>query len=204
MLFEHLGKSPVIHKTAYIAPNAVICGDIIIGENCRILFGAVISAEGGTVKIGNNCIVMENAVIRGTKNHPVILGNSILAGPHSYMSGCTVEDEVFLATGSSVFNGAVIGKRAEVRINGVVHLKTRLLPDSVVPIGWIAVGDPARMLPPEQHEKIWSVQKPLDFPRTVFGLERAPAGESILPQLTDRYSRALAKHKNDRIIDGEE
>jgi hypothetical protein len=49
MLLEHLGKSPRIHETAYIAPTAVVCGDVEVGENCRVLFGATLVAEGGTV-----------------------------------------------------------------------------------------------------------------------------------------------------------
>jgi carbonic anhydrase/acetyltransferase-like protein (isoleucine patch superfamily) len=201
MLLEHQGKSPRIHETAYVAPTAVICGDVTIGENCRILFGAVIVAEGGSVELGSQCIVMENAVIRGTPRHPVWLGNHVLVGPRAYLVGCTIEDEVFVATGATVFNGAKIGARAEVRINGTVHLKTNLPAESTVPIGWVAVGDPAEILPPKDHEQIWSIQQELNFPQTVFGLGRAPAGESIMPELTRRYARALGKHQEDKAYE---
>jgi carbonic anhydrase/acetyltransferase-like protein (isoleucine patch superfamily) len=204
MLVEHRGKRPDIHESVYIAPNAVICGDVTIGENSCILFGAVLVAEGGPVVVGSHCIIMEQAVIRGTPRHPTHLGDHVLVGPRAYLTGCTVEDSVFLATGATVFNGARIGTRAEVRINGVVHLKTSLPADAVVPIGWVAVGDPAEILPPEQHDRIWAVQEPLDFPRTVFGLERPPAGETIMPELTRRYTRALARHRQDRMLDEEE
>jgi carbonic anhydrase/acetyltransferase-like protein (isoleucine patch superfamily) len=110
-----------------------------VGFGCRLLFGAVLTAEGGPVELGADNIVMENAV---------------LVGPGSYLTGCTVEDEVFLATGSRVFNGARVGTRSEVRINVVVHLRTVLTPDTTVSIGWVAVGDPPRILPPDQHEAI--------------------------------------------------
>ena len=66
LLLEHRGKTPNIHPSAYIAPTATICGDVTIGENSRVLFGAILVAEGGSVEIGANCIIMENAVIRGT------------------------------------------------------------------------------------------------------------------------------------------
>jgi carbonic anhydrase/acetyltransferase-like protein (isoleucine patch superfamily) len=201
MLLEHSGKVPRIHSSAYIAPTATICGDVSIGENSRILFGAIIVAEGGPVNIGTNCIVMENAVIRGTAAFPTQLGNSVLVGPHASLTGCVVEDNVFLATGSCVFNGAHIGTGSEVRINGVVHIKTRLLEQSTVPIGWIAVGDPAQILPPDEHDRIWAVQEPLHFPRTVFGLERAQDGSSVMPELTRRYARALGRHIQDRDLD---
>jgi carbonic anhydrase/acetyltransferase-like protein (isoleucine patch superfamily) len=161
----------------------VVCGDVTIGQNSRVLFGAVLVAEGGPVVIGAHNIIMENAVIRGTSRHPTHIGDHVLVGPRAYLTGCTVEDNAFLATGATIFNAARIGTRAEVRINGVVHLRTVLPTDSVVPIGWIAVGDPAQILPPEDHDRIWAIQEPLDFPGTVFGLPRAPAGETIMPAM---------------------
>lgn len=203
MRIEHQGKSPRVHESVYVAPNATICGDVTIGANSRILFGAVLVAEGGPVVIGSHCIIMENAVIRGTPRHPTHLGDHVLVGPRAYLSGCTVKDSAFMATGAAVFNGAVIGTRAEVRINGTVHLKTNLPPDATVPIGWIAVGDPAKILPPDEHDRIWAVQEPLDFPGTVFGLERADAGDNIMPELTRRYARYLGRHCSDRILERE-
>src|SRR5919199_7009249 len=152
MIVTHLGKTPDIHPSAYVAPNAVVCGDVKVGGGCRIMFGACVVAEGGTVELGENCIVMENAVIRSTDDHPTKIGSHCLVGPHAHLIGCTLEDSVFIATGASVFNGARIGTRAEVRINGVVHLRTALPADAVVPIAWVAVGDPARILPPDAHE----------------------------------------------------
>lgn len=201
MLLEHQGKRPHVHESAYVAPTAAICGDVTIGENCQILFGAVLVAEGGPVVIGEHCIIMEHAVLRGTPRYPTHLGDHVLVGPHTYLTGCTLEDNVFIATGATIFNGARIGTRAEVRINGLVHLKTTLPADAVVPIGWIAIGDPAEILPPGDHERIWATQEPLDFPRTIFGLERPPAGETIMPELTRRYGRALGSHKGDQILD---
>ncbi len=201
MRLEHQGKQPNIHESAYIAPNATICGNVTIGENSRVLFGAVLAAEGGPIEIGANCIIMENAVVRGTSRHPTRLGENILVGPRAYLTGCTVDDNAFLATGTTVFNGAKIGPRAEIRINGVVHLKTVIPADATVPIGWVAVGDPAEILPPNEHEKIWAIQKSLNFPHEVFGLERAPAGETLMPELTQRYSRFLARHRDDKILE---
>lgn len=202
MIIEHRGKEPVIHESAYIAPNATICGEVIIGAHTTILFGAIITAAGGPVKIGGNCVIMENAVIRGTPNYPTTVGQNVLVGPHAHLTGCTVDDNAFLATGCSVFTGAHVGTRAEVRINGIVHIKTTVPPDETVPIGWIAVGDPARILPPGEHEEIWEIQEKLDFPRTVFRMDRAPEGESLMPDAMARYSHALRKHHaRDKLID---
>jgi hypothetical protein len=54
-------------------------------------------------------------------------------------------------------------------IHGVVHVNTVVPPGEMVPIGWIAVGDPARIFPPGQHDQIWAIQESLDFPGTVYG-----------------------------------
>ncbi len=201
MVIEHRGAKPRLGKDVYVAPNAAISGDVEIGEGSCVLYGAVLTAEGGPVRIGRNCVVMENAVLRGTPGAALTLGDCVLVGPRAYLTGCTVGDNAFIATGAAVFNKAVIGAGAEVRINGVVHLKTRLPDGATVPIGWVAVGDPARILPPNQHDEIWAIQKKLDFPKTVFGMDRPPPGETIMPEAMRRYTRALRRHLTDRPVD---
>lgn len=201
MLIEHRGLRPRVDPSAWVAPTAVLCGDVRVGEGSRVLFGAALVAEGGPVEIGARCTVMENAVIRGSARHPATLGDHVLVGPRAYLSGCTIEDRVFLATGTTVFNGARIGRGAEVRINAVVHLKTAVPPGTTVPIGWVAVGDPAEILPPSEHNRIWALQEPLNFPREVFGLDRALGDAALTEAITDRYARALGRHRDDRILE---
>src|SRR5437762_1379283 len=116
MLLEHEGRRPRIDDSAYVAPTAVVCGDVTIGPDCRVLFGAVLTAESGPVVLGSRCIVMEQAVLRGTATHPLRLATHVLVGPHAHLSGCIVDDDVFIATGASIFNGARIGARSVVRI----------------------------------------------------------------------------------------
>lgn len=199
MQFEHLGARPRIHATAVVAPTAVISGDVTIGADCQVLHGAVITSEGGAITLGQNVIVMENALIRATATNPVHIGDHVLVGPMASVSGALIEDEVFLATGTRVFNGARIGARSEVRINAVVHLRTALAPETTVPIGWIAVGEPAQLLSPDRHEEIWAAQRELDFPGYVFGLDRETP--DLMVQLTERYGRSLARHAGDRQIE---
>jgi carbonic anhydrase/acetyltransferase-like protein (isoleucine patch superfamily) len=199
MLIEHQGALPRVDATTRVAPNATICGDVTVGPNCSIGFGAVITAESGPVRIGANCVIMDTAVIRGVRGNPVTIGENVMIGPRAYLCGCAIEDEVFLATGATVFNGALIRKGAEVRINGLVHLRTALPAGATVPINWVAVGDPAQILPPDRHDDIWAIQKPLDFPRYVFGIDRPPEGESIMRTIVRRYARALGHwHAKDR------
>ncbi|WP_243230852.1 gamma carbonic anhydrase family protein [Microbacterium sp. CIAB417] len=195
MLYEHLGSRPRIDGTAVIAPTAVISGDVTIGPDCQVLHGAVITAEGGPITLGENVIVMENAIVRASSANPVHVGDHVLIGPGASVSGATIGDEVFLATGTRVFNGAHIGDRADVRVNAVVHLRTTLPEDAVVPIGWVAVGDPLRVLPPDRHDEIAEAQQELDFPGYVFGVDRDTP--DVMVQLTERYARSLARHADD-------
>jgi carbonic anhydrase/acetyltransferase-like protein (isoleucine patch superfamily) len=91
-------------------------------------------------------------VLRGRADHPLTLGDAVLVGPHAHLNGATLEDEVFVATGVSVFAGATVGRGSELRINSVLHVRSTLPPGSVVPIGWIAAGDPAELFSPDRHD----------------------------------------------------
>lgn len=200
MLWSHDGQRPRIDPSSRVAPNAAICGDVTIGPNCSIGFGAVLTAESGSIAVGAHCVIMDTAVIRGVRGNPVRIGDNVLVGPRAYLTGCEVADNAFLATGATVFNGARIGERAEVRINGIVHIRTVLRPDAVVPLNWIAVGDPAEILAPHEHDRIWAIQKQLDFPKYVFGLDRPAAGETLMPELMPRYAARLRSHLDDALL----
>jgi carbonic anhydrase/acetyltransferase-like protein (isoleucine patch superfamily) len=108
MEIRYRDRTPAVDPEAYVASTAVLSGQVRIGPGSCVLHGAVLAADGGPVKIGANCVVMEHAVLRGTPRHPLTLGDHVLAGPHSYLTGCTVGDEVFIATGAMVFNGALV------------------------------------------------------------------------------------------------
>jgi carbonic anhydrase/acetyltransferase-like protein (isoleucine patch superfamily) len=203
VLIEHDGKRPQVAASAYVAPTAVVSGDVTIGDDVRILFGAVVTADGGAVELGERCIVMENALIRGRAGHPVRIGKHVIVGPHAHVNGAQIEDDAFLATGVSIFPGARIGARAEIRINGVVQVNTVVPADGLVPIGWVAVGDPAEAFPPARHDEIWAIQRELNFPMTVFGVERPAEGslQTLHPEITRRYAELFGRHRDDRILD---
>ena len=197
LIISHAGKEPKIHASAYIAPSATICGDVTIGPHCRVMHGSSLIAEGGKIEIDEYCIIFENAVIRSNINHSVNIGKYCLIGPNVHAVGCKIEDEVFIATGAAVFHSAHLGEGAEVRINAVVHLKTTVAPGTVIPIGWVAVGNPAKLFSPDQHEEIENIQRPLNFPLTVYGYDRP---ELTMKKVTQRLSENLGSHINDTIL----
>ncbi|MEV4254087.1 gamma carbonic anhydrase family protein [Spirillospora sp. NPDC049652] len=181
-----------------MAPTAVLCGEVRLGENARVLHGAVLSAEDGEVTVGSDVVVMENALVRGRKDHPVRIGDAVLVGPHAHVNGATVEDEAFLATGASLFPGSAVGAKAEMRINSVLHVGSRLEAGSVVPIGWVAVGAPAQLFSPDRHEDIWQVQRKMDFPGVVYGLSR----DASMREVMAGQVAFFGEHMNDRMVDG--
>ncbi|WUJ74110.1 gamma carbonic anhydrase family protein [Kribbella soli] len=197
MLLEHRGRQPVVPESAYVAPSAVLCGAVVLSEGSRVLHGAVLTAENGEVRLGENSVVMENALVRGRADHPALIGDAVLVGPHAHVNGATVENEVFIATGAALFPGSVAGTGAELRINSVLHVNSHLEAGTILPIGWIAAGNPAQLFSPDRHEELWQIQRELDFPGTVYGV---PRGTS-LREIMARQSAFFGSHLEDRRID---
>jgi carbonic anhydrase/acetyltransferase-like protein (isoleucine patch superfamily) len=196
---EHRLKTPQVSDSAYIAPTAVLAGDVTVGPHSRVLFGAVITAEGGPVRIGANCVIMENAVIRGVPTQETRLGDHVLIGPHAHLTGCVIEGESRIATGAVVFNGARIETGAQIEFHAVVYVNTTVPSGVAVPIGWFAGGRPAELVAPSDWDRIHALMGPLDYPGTVFGV----VDRDTPPQMTDiahRYARALALHHQDHIL----
>ena len=181
---------PTIDATAWIAPTAVVSGAVTVGAGSRVLHGAVLNGDLGPVLLGSDVLVMENAVLLGRADHPLSVGDAVLVGPHAHLNGAVLEDEVFVATGVSVFAGARVGRGSELRVNSVLHVRSTLPPGSVVPIGWIAAGDPAQLFSPDRHDELWAVQEPLDFPGTMYGVDRGTPMREIMRAQCSRYGPA--------------
>ena len=197
LFVSHRGKRPRVAESAYVAPSAVLCGDVTIGPHSRVLFGAVISAEGGPVEVGAHCVIMENAVVRGVPRHPTTIGDHVLVGPHAHLTGCVVEGNSRIATGAVVFNGARLMMGAELEFHAVVGVNTVVPAGTAVPMGWFAGGDPAELVPPGDWARIQAILGPLDYPGTVFGIGE---NDTTLPDMARRYARGLALHRLDSII----
>jgi gamma-carbonic anhydrase len=176
-----------IDPTAWVAPTAVVTGDVTIGPSSRVLHGAVLNGDLGPVVIGSDVVVMEHALLRGRRDHPVHVGDAVLIGPHTHLNGTIVEDEVFVATGVSMFPGSRARTGCELRINSVLHVNSVLEPGTVVPIGWIAAGQPAQLFAPDRHDELWAVQEQLDFPHTVYGLPRGTSMRELMRSQCDLY-----------------
>jgi carbonic anhydrase/acetyltransferase-like protein (isoleucine patch superfamily) len=200
MRITHDGVRPTPHPDAYVSPAAVLSGDVHVGAHSRVLHGAVLTAEGGPVTIGEACVVMEGAVLRSTRRHPLTLGDHVLVGPNAYLTGCRIEDEVFVATGAMVFNGAVMRRASSVALGGAVHIGCQVPAEKRIPIGWVAVGDPARLYPPTAVEEIRTELAELGgFLPYVFGTEDSGDRGRMMRESMARYVRGLARHREDVV-----
>ena len=197
MEFRHRENVPSVDPDAYVALTAVLSGQVRVGPGSCVLHGAVLSADGGAVEIGANCVIMEHAVLRGTPRHPLTIGDHVLAGPHSYLTGCTVGDEVFIATGAMVFNGAQMGRASSVALGGAVHIGCMVPPQTRIPIGWVAVGDPARLYPPGEAGNIRAgLEEAGGFLPFVFGADPAADRSQQMRSAMRRYASFLSRSHN--------
>lgn len=190
----HAGSGrPLVHPSAEIASSAIIEGEVSIGAGSCIMHGAKILSQGGPVEIGAECIVMENAVVRGTAAHPCRLGDHVLIGPHAHVSGAQIGDAVFVATGAVVMNNAKLGSGTVVQIHGVVHINTDCPPNTIVPIGQVAIGTPAQVMTAEVFA---AMSGDMGFTRTVFGFDSAGwPNAAATAEICRRYSRARARRR---------
>ena len=168
------------------------------------MHGAVLAAEGGPVQVGAGSVIMENAVLRGTPQHRLLIGDRVLAGPHAQLTGCTVADEAFIAADAMVLPGAHLGRAAAVAAGAVVHFGAIVAQAARIPTGWVAVGDPARPFPPGQAEAIRAglAEAGWSFLPFVFGVDDAGGGRrDQLRAALARYTAAMARHHlQDQVI----
>ncbi len=200
MILSSGTKKPKIHPSAYVAPTATISGEVTIGADCAILHGAIITAEGAPVTIGADTVIMENAVVKSSggsaTQFPVKLGDRCIVGPQAYVVGATIGAGCFIASGSRVFNGAVMEDGSGVALGGIVHINAHVLKNATVPMQHIAYGDPAKVVPPE---KAAEVARDLQFYENVFNIE---GGDGARAKAAQTYARFLRKtHAQDTVLD---
>jgi carbonic anhydrase/acetyltransferase-like protein (isoleucine patch superfamily) len=200
MIVSSNTKKPKIHSSSYVAPSAVVGGDVTIGSGCAVLHGAVVVAEGAPVTIGSDTVIMENAVLKASGGSalkfPLTIGERCIVGPHAYVVGATIGEGCFVAGGSKVFNGAILEDGSGVALGGIVHVKARLSEGESVPMQHIAAGDPATIYPPERARE---VHERVHFYETVFNLEPGP---DVRARAAETYAKFLRKtHAHDAALD---
>jgi len=135
------GKLPQIEEDCFIAENATIVGDVIIGNQSSIWFSAVIRGDVNSIKIGNKVNIQDGAVVHATyKTSPTNIGNNVSIGHNAIVHGCTIHDNVLIGMGSIVMDDCIIESNSIIAAGAVVTKNT------VVPSGSIYAGTPARKI----------------------------------------------------------
>ncbi len=135
------GVKPVLGKGCFIADNATLTGDVVIGDDCSVWFNAVVRGDVHYIRIGNNVNIQDGVIIHCTyKKAPVSIGNNVSIAHGAIIHGCTIHDNVLIGMGAIIMDGAVIESNSVVAAGALVSKNT------VVPSGSVFAGVPAKKI----------------------------------------------------------
>lgn len=132
------GHTPRVHENAFVAPTAVLAGNVDVARGASVWFGCVLRAEVGNITIGVDSNLQDNTVVHADPDHDVVVGDRVTVGHRVTLHGCEVDDDALIGMGAIVLNGAHVGARSLVGAGSVVTEDTVVAPDTVV------LGTPAR------------------------------------------------------------
>ena len=143
------GKSPQLPEDCYIAENATIVGDVVMGNQCSVWFNAVIRGDVHYIKMGNKVNVQDGAVIHATYlKSPTNIGDNVSIGHNAIVHGCTIHDNVLVGMGSIIMDDCVVESNSIIAAGAVVTKNTR------VESGSIYAGVPAKKVKDISEELI--------------------------------------------------
>jgi carbonic anhydrase/acetyltransferase-like protein (isoleucine patch superfamily) len=141
------GIAPKFGENCFIADNATVVGEVVMGDNCSVWFNAVVRGDVHSITIGNNTNIQDGAVIHCTyKKARVIIGNNVSIAHNAVVHGCTIEDNVLIGMNAVVMDNAVVQSGSIVAAGAIV------LANTVVESGHIYAGTPAKKIKPVGEE----------------------------------------------------
>ena len=144
-----LDKHPQFGSNCFIAPNATITGDVIMGNDCSIWFNAVVRGDVNFIKIGNKVNVQDGACIHCTyQKYGTTIGDNVSIGHHAIVHGCTVHDNVLIGMGAIVMDNVIINSDTIIAAGAVV------LENTICEAGSIYAGVPAKKIKAISQELI--------------------------------------------------
>ena len=148
MIMELKGKTPQISPEAFVAETAALIGDVSVGRDSSVWFGAVIRGDNEPITVGEGTSIQDNAVLHTESGHPLTIGSNVTVGHGAIVHCSSVGDNTMVGMGAILLDGAVIGRNCIIGAGAVVRER------AVVPDGTMMVGVPAkpvRELGPEQQ-----------------------------------------------------
>lgn len=141
MLMPYKNIQPTVAENVFIAPNAVVIGDVHIGEHSNVWFGCVIRGDVHRIRIGDRTNIQDGTVIHVTRvTGPTTIGSGVTIGHSALLHACTLEDDCFIGMRATIMDGAVVES------GGWVAAGALVTPGKRVPNGQIWAGNPARFL----------------------------------------------------------
>lgn len=139
LILSVLDKHPQFGKKCFVAPNATIVGDVVMGDECSVWFNAVIRGDVHYIRMGNKVNVQDGAVIHCTyQKNPTEIGNNVSIGHNALVHGCTLHDNVLVGM------GAIVMDRCVVHSNSIIAAGAVVLEGTIVEAGAIYAGVPAK------------------------------------------------------------
>ena len=143
------GNTPVFGSNCYLAENATVVGDVVMGDQCSVWFNAVVRGDVNSIRIGNQVNIQDGAVLHCTfEKTTLTIGNSVSIGHNALVHGCTIEDFVLVGMGAIVMDNCEIGS------NSIIAAGAVLTEGTVVPSGCIYAGVPAKKVKDISQELI--------------------------------------------------
>ena len=140
MMLPFGGKKPRDEGAAFVAPNATVLGDVVLGPGSTVWYGAVLRGDDGTLTLGENTNVQDNAVLHCDPGGGVTLGRNVTVGHSALVHGCTVGDGSLIGMHATLLNHCVVGK------NCIIGAGALVPEGMVIPDGSVAVGVPAKII----------------------------------------------------------
>lgn len=141
-LARHLGKTPDIARAQWVAPNATVVGDVSLGAQSSVFYGAVLRGDIARIIVGDGSNIQDNAVVHLADDLDAVIGAWCTIGHAAIVHACTIEDECLIGMGATVLDGARIGARSIVGAGAVVTQRM------IVPPGSMVLGTPAKVVRP--------------------------------------------------------
>jgi carbonic anhydrase/acetyltransferase-like protein (isoleucine patch superfamily) len=140
MIWQLPGQRPVLGPGAFVAPGATVVGDVVLGAEASVWFGAVLRGDVEKLTVGARSNVQDNAVLHADPGAPLVLGDDVTVGHMVMLHGCQVGDRSLIGIGAVVMNHARIGA------NCIVGAKSLVTEGKTYPDGVLIIGAPARVI----------------------------------------------------------
>jgi len=152
MAIYNLGdRKPVLGREAWVAPNATVIGDVILGDEASIWWGAVVRGDNDTITIGAGSNIQDGSVLHADEGVPLTLGDRVTVGHLVMLHGCTIGEESLIGIKSVILNRAVIGRHCIIGANSLIP-EGKVIPDRSLVMG--SPGKVVRQLSDEEVAKL--------------------------------------------------